>query len=284
MTTSRNPGTFAKTPIGKPSPVGLSQKGSGPPELSLNKPVAAPSGKDAFRTWAIAEAWTGAYLMEGHSFFSMFTKSPKSSLGGDMLRMYLRGQVDHSVVSKIAAEVAASDSFSGLTDLVAGSLRLKANRDFKSLPSAKQIETESRRFLKEWKKNHGIAFRGKLNPVVGGVTQVDVVGPARIISTSTTDKTSTIDFQINVSFQDRYDFNNTRTGAYETYRQHLYSLLLKGEYLTFAADYHSEFYLGSLGKLRVFASFMYAIERFGLTPGALTWSTVVPMRAKCVYP
>jgi hypothetical protein len=80
------------------------------------------------------------------------------------------------------------------------------------------------------------------------------------------------------SSKDTYDFGNKRSGVYDEYRKQLANHLAKNEYEKFWTDFRSE--ASGKGKTKldeaaVFASFMYAIEKKGWTPGPLPWEVTI---------
>src|SRR5262249_30067482 len=84
---------------------------------------------------------------------------------------------------------------------------------------------------------------------------------------------------------DTYDFANKRDGEYALYRSRLAELLKKNQFCEFEKAYWGEMCPSSSGprthlntKAVLFASFMYALEQRGWTPGPLPWQVTIPMR------
>ena len=92
-----------------------------------------------------------------------------------------------------------------------------------------------------------------------------------------------ITYELQVKISDVYDFQNKRTGEYARYRENLATLLRSDQYERFNVAYFGEAHpIQRLRHIRLdlaatFASFMYALERKGWTPGGLAWEVTVPM-------
>ena len=90
-------------------------------------------------------------------------------------------------------------------------------------------------------------------------------------------------FRVDVTFQDTYDFDNTRHGEYDKYRKKLARLLGANDFDGFENAYYREvqpadrWHKTKLDNAAIFASFMYALEMKGWTPGSLPWEVTVPM-------
>jgi hypothetical protein len=198
----------------------------------------------------------------------------QSTLGGAYLRMYLEGKVDPDTVSAAGIEMGASPEFAKLTEeLHAVLAKLKPSAD--AATAQEQIRKAAQAHLDRRMKYGGLAFRYELNAVIGGVgdvdvTRVDVVplGGGRQF------------YVLYLTFRDAYDFDNTRSGIYDVYRKKLAKLLADGRYPDFWETYGRETIgLGSTGldSAAIFASFMYALEKAGWTPGPLPWEVTVPL-------
>ena len=291
----------------KPAPVGShghghghgngQAHGHGKKGLSTRQPLhKAPAGaspvsqqaRDDFKKEALRHAYEVSYAMQPRAWFKNIAAkvghgTRESALGGKFLRMYLDHKLDPDVVKDAGQEIGESAEFKALAKHVQDYVQQKANAH-KRLPSATEVEDEARRYLQDLKKKKGIAFRGALNPVIGGVGGVDVVrGQAKL-----TPSGQGLDYEIQVKFSDTYDFDNKRSGIYDQFRKHLAALVQKGQFDQFWSEYHaaagaamhspfSKSKYASIGAAGIFASFMYAIEKNGLTPGGLPWDVTIPM-------
>jgi hypothetical protein len=127
-------------------------------------------------------------------------------------------------------------------------------------------------------KSGGLAFRYELNAVIGGVGDVDVTR-VDVLPLPTPDGTRSF-YVLHLTFRDAYDFDNTRSGIYNVYRKKLAKLLADRRYPDFWEAYGRETIgLGTTGldSAAIFASFMYALEKAGWTPGPLPWEVTVPL-------
>jgi hypothetical protein len=208
----------------------------------------------------------------------------QSFLGGAFLRMYLDGKTDPDVIAKAGEEIAASEEFAALRAEVAKHLTAVARRG----DSSKDIAREADSYLKRVKNKRGIAFRRTLNAVIGGVTNIEVGSAMRLENVGAT-KSAVSAYRLQVTFYDTYDFENKRSGEYDHYRKKLARLLLANEFDKFWDAYVREVepqFMGShhtsLDNAAVFASYMYALEKKGWTPGPLAWHVTVPMEVSVV--
>jgi len=223
-----------------------------------------------------------SYAMQGKS---LLPGDHSSWLGGAFLRMYLDHKLDDDTVKKAGEEIGASKTFEQLQKDTNDHLQLAVDRHGHML-NRKEIADEARRYLKARKDRGGIAFRGALNPVIGGVGGVDVDAEATTSSESQLVASVVLDYEIDVIFSDIYDFKNRRTGEYDRYRKHLADLLRRNEFRKFEEAYRTEVQpVGSwhkthLDNAALFASFMYALENRGWTPGGLPWRVTIRMRGK----
>jgi hypothetical protein len=197
----------------------------------------------------------------------------QSVLGGAFLRMYLDGKVDDALVAAAGEEIAAAPEFAKLAADVQSHL---ARSPIDPANPEPELKARADGYLRSRLKHGGIAFRYELNPVIGGIG-----GVAAKEATSTA-ADGAIAYTIGVELTDTYDFQNKRTGEYDRYRRRLAALLAAGRYEDFWEAYLREAFgvrrITTLDSAALFASFMYAIEAKGWTPGALTWRVVVPMR------
>ncbi len=128
-------------------------------------------------------------------------------------------------------------------------------------------------------KYGGLAFRYELNAVIGGVGSVEVTKVDAIVHSA--GGQTQVWYALHLTFHDTYDFDNTRSGVYDLYRKRLAKLLADGRYPDFW-EAHGRETLGlggttGLDAAALFASFMYAIEQVGWTPGPLPWQVTVPV-------
>jgi hypothetical protein len=114
------------------------------------------------------------------------------------------------------------------------------------------------------------------------VTGADV-DSVRIASEKAGDKGIDRTYTIGITFYDVYDFENKRTGEYDVYRKKLAALLRADRFDDFEKAFGVETGLvdghrtTKLDDAAVFASFMYALEKKGWTPGGLAWKVTVPV-------
>jgi hypothetical protein len=202
----------------------------------------------------------------------------QSVLGGAYLRMYLAGQVDPATVSAAGEEMIASPEFAKLrSQLHAHLAKLKPSAD--RATAEEQIRKSAQAYLDSRMKNGGLAFRYELNAVIGGVGDADVDKVEALVHT--TDAGPQVWYALHLRFEDKYDFDNARSGVYDAYRKKLAKLVADGKYPDFWEAYGREVIgLGAktgLDSAAIFASFMYAIEQAGWTPGPLPWQVTIPM-------
>jgi hypothetical protein len=201
----------------------------------------------------------------------------QSTLGGAYLRMYLAGKVDPDTVSAAGVEMGASREFEKLRGDVHTALAgLKPSAD--TATAQEQIRKAAQAYLDKRIKYGGLAFRYELNAVIGGVGAVEVTR-VDLLPLPTSSGMQRL-YVLQLTFRDKYDFDNTRSGIYDVYRKKLAKLLAEGRYSDFWEAYGRETiglgYTG-LDSAAIFASFMYALEMAGWTPGALPWQVTVPL-------
>lgn len=249
---------------------------------------AAPMDRAVFKLWALGEAWTGSFAMDSLAFLGGYKTISKAS--GAFLRMYLRHAVNEDAVVIAGEEIAASAEYQALQSDVQEVLQTNASNVLKRLPTAIEIVSITKEYLKKRYREEGIAFRGALNPIIGGIGGIDVVGLATVLQQSGAKSTTMVKYKFNVKFEDKYKFvGNQRSGGkagtiadqpeYDKQRKRWATLLDQGKYGTVVVEYHEQFYLGekSLREGTAFASLMYALESAGITPGPLPWSVTIPM-------
>jgi hypothetical protein len=202
----------------------------------------------------------------------------QSTLGGAYLRMYLAGKVDPDTVAAAGEEMLASPEFAKLRAQVHAHLAtLKPAAD--SAAAEAQIQKAAQAYLDRRLKYGGLAFRYELNAVIGGVGDVDVTKVDALVHSGEGGKRQ-VWYALHLTFRDAYDFDNARSGVYDVYRKKLAKLLIDGHYQDFWEAYGRETIgLGTTGldSAAIFASFMYAVEKKGWTPGALAWDVTLPM-------
>jgi hypothetical protein len=99
-----------------------------------------------------------------------------------------------------------------------------------------------------------------------------------------------VNYEVKVVFKDTYDFDNSRKGEYDRYRKKLAKLLQQNKFGDFELMYYREqdpsgyFRKTKLSHAGLFASYMYALEKRGWTPGPLAWEVTIPMRGSLKAP
>jgi hypothetical protein len=302
---SRAPGAAIRIAVGtlqrKPTSVRL-LSATVDAEIEEAKRAAGDAAIAEFRSWgagsdadnqtrALELARTTSYAMSGKSLAEASEREVEdvwhaitgstgykrarvqSVLGGAFLRMYLDGKVDPSVVTDAGEEIAASPEFARLAAALQGHL---AHQRIDPAKAESQITSRADAYLRARLAHRGIAFRYELNAVIGGVSGVGATGATAAPAGSV------LRYTVTVEFSDSYDFKNRRSGAYERYRKHLAALLFAGMYPDFWEAYWREATgvrrTTSLDKAAIFASYMYAVEEKGWTPGPLPWRVAIPMR------
>lgn len=211
----------------------------------------------------------------------------QSFLGGKFLRMYLDGEVDPDAVEAAGQEIAAAPTFASLTRSVDSRIAKMAAAS-KRLPTEEELAARALKYLSYKREHGGIAFKQTLNPVIGGVSGV-AVSKAVILSQEPTPKGTRVEYEIHVIFKDTYDFENERSGVYDRYRKELADHLQKDEFSQFDKKYYGAitgwdgYEQPQLDNAALFASFMYALEKKGWTPGPLAWEVTVPMRGSFTH-
>jgi hypothetical protein len=252
----------------------------------------------------LEHAYEVSYLMQGksgaetaldwveHVFSDNNKRKPpriQSFLGGAFLRMYLDHKVDPDIVQTAGAEIGQSPEFAKLQAEMTTKCQAELPGVHTKHTLTEQIAALYGKDLDRIRKKHGIAFKYTLNPVIGGVTGVKVSG-ARIVGKTPKGKNVEVSYDVDVVFSDVYDFTNKRQGVYEAYRKRLALLLAFNDFSEFEKEYFTE--VQPIGKFRanhldnaaVFASFMYALEKKGWTPGGLPWEVTVPMHGTVTLP
>jgi hypothetical protein len=211
----------------------------------------------------------------------------QSFLGGKFLRMYLDGKVDPDAVKEAGDEIHASDTFKDLTMKVTKAIQAAEDKSSKTTLEPTDVERIAKEYLTTLREKKGIAFRAGLNPVIGGVSKVDVKG-ATALGTADTPTGTVAQYRVDVNFMDTYDFENQRSGEYDRYRKNLAALLIANKFREFWDAYQDEivpidsWHKTKLDSAAVFASYMYALEKKGWTPGPLAWDVTVPMEISII--
>ncbi len=206
----------------------------------------------------------------------------QSYLGGAFLRMYLDHEIDQEVIDEAGKEVAVSKEWEALTDAVTAHLQQIANRTPKPLDE-EAVKQRAHRFLEGRLKRGQIQFRDTLNPVIGGAGGIEVTAAKHVSDGARSGRKVASTYELSVKVSDVYDFQNKRSGEYQRYRENLATLLRSNQYDRFNYEYLGEaqpisaFKRTNLDLAGTFASFMYALERKGWTPGGLAWDVTVPM-------
>jgi len=205
----------------------------------------------------------------------------QSFLGGAFLRMYLDGKVDPDTVAAAGKEIGESKEFSLFTANLQAHLRTMVRTQRLHDIRLDQLRVAADRYLDAKKIRDGIAFRNTLNAVIGGVTGVDVE-KVELLEERLSDDGTDRKYRIGIIFYDTYDFANKRSGEYDRYRKKLAVLLIAEKFDEFEQAFYpeanpfSDTHQTKLDDAAVFASFMYALEKKGWTPGALSWQVTVP--------
>ena len=206
----------------------------------------------------------------------------QSFLGGAFLRMYLDHEVDQEIIDQAGKEIAVSKEWKALTAGVAAYVQQIANRTPKPL-DAEAVKQHANKHLATKLKKGGVQFRDTLNPVIGGAGGIEVTGVKHVRDGARVGKKLESTYELQVKVSDVYDFQNKRTGEYQRYRENLALLLRSDQYSQFNLAYFGEvqpiraYKSTNLDYAGTFASFMYALERKGWTPGGLAWEVSVPM-------
>ena len=246
--------------------------------------------QSSFEAWAAAEARTAAHL--AIPAYEAAAGESINNLTSDMLRMYLNGTTaDANLIRKVGEEIAKSSTFARLAATTATAINAEAMLKGRML-SHTELSIVANRVIN---RNYRDPLTGKamyfsnadrgLQGVIGGITGlavdlVSVTGQA---------------YEIRVAISDTYDFNNQQNTAgdadlqtYVDFRNQLSAHIRNRRYRDFLVDYHSALYTGdfngrSIARSRVFAAFMVAIERNGLTPGGVSWTAIVPFHGTVIY-
>ena len=241
--------------------------------------------QSSFEAWVAAEARTAAHL--AMPVYEAAAGESINNLTSDMLRMYLNGTTpDANLIRKVGEEIGKSSTFARLAATAAAAIQADASALGRMLNSSELLASASRVINRNYRDPlsgkamyFSNADRG-LQGVIGGITGLSVS------SVSVNGNSYVVD----VAISDTYDFNNQQNTSndpdlqtYVDFRNRLSSHIRARRYRSFLYDYHSALYTGnfdgrSIARSRVFAAFMVAIERNGLTPGGVSWTAIVPFR------
>jgi RHS repeat-associated protein len=197
---------------------------------------------------ALLHAWSVSYLMTGKSQTEKMSRNisekvadyrndtnyqkprVQSVLGGAFLRMYLKNEVDQNIINKVGEEIKNEPNYTKLERGVNSKINALGKKLLNSNTDSLIESVVSKYFNREVSK--GLDFKHETNTVIGGVSGVEV----KSISTEKieTDNGMQVNYTIDVTFKDEYDFKNKRYGVYENYRKGLASSLAKGDYCRFS--------------------------------------------------
>lgn len=207
----------------------------------------------------------------------------QSVLGGAFLRMYLDGKVDPSVTAEAGGEIGQSAEFKHLSEELNKHMQATIDRAKVHTIDPVKLAHMADLHLKSVKKSKGIAFRVTLNAVIGGVSDV-AVKSTTYLGEGSTPKGPGGRYRVDITFFDVYDFENKRSGEYDSYRKELARHLAANDFEKFEDLYSREahhpfdkkMHKTKLDNAAVFASYMYALEKKRWTPGGLAWDVTVP--------
>jgi hypothetical protein len=295
----------AGAPPGPTCTIGGSGRGRSPGPLCVSKgrenkhPPPGVSAKDSGeeqrkKSQYLAYARSVSYLMDAKSeeqsaqkWLHLGPARVQSDLGGSFLRMYLKGEKDPKVIAAAGKAIGNDDQFHDLVKELNRYLQSQADQGRVAKDQVDKLRAIADAHLKAIKKSKGIDFRRNLNTVIGGVGGIAVDAVTRNASAGTG---PAVTYQVRIHISDTYHFNNHREGDQDRYRQLLRRLLSAREFDKFEEAYDAEATLGldslphplsarkwrSIDDATIFASFMYALEMNGWTPGGLNWDVVVP--------
>jgi hypothetical protein len=219
----------------------------------------------------------------------------QSDLGGAFLRMYLKGQKDPNLIADAGKAIGGDDQFNDLIKGLNQYLQSEADQGRFLSDQTDKLKAMADARLQAIKRSPGgISFRRNLNTVIGGVGGIAVDAVTR---DSSAGAGPAVKYQLKIHMSDTYHFNNHREGDQDRYRKLLRGLLSAGKFDQFEEAYNAEATLGidslphpglsrkwkALDDATIFASFMYALEMNGWTPGGLKWDVVVPTEITLVF-
>jgi hypothetical protein len=243
--------------------------------------IVDPNVETQYKDKYLRHAKLASYAMQCESVIG--GKGKPSFLGGKFLRMYLEHTPDPDAFKAAGEEIQATATWKNLEKQTNDRIQRDVDR-LHGFPSEKEVANSARRFLKKRLKKVGIAFRGSLNSVIGGVRDIEVGEKVELAVEPSHGETKRVDYILAVTLFDTYDFANKREGEYAVYRNRLADLLKKNQFCEFEKAYWGEMCPGPSGprtqldsKAVLFASFMYALERRGWTRGPLPWHVTISM-------
>ena len=213
----------------------------------------------------------------------------QSYLGGAFLRMYLDGKKDPGVIADAGLEIGDSPEFKRLSEELNKFLQARLDHLHPARIEPEKLRALADQHLKHIRGTTGIAFRYTLNTVIGGVTDVAVQSVSHLNDVATPNGTASR-YRVSITFFDTYDFENKRHGEYDHFRKELARYLSANDFESFHSVYDREahhpfdmkMHKTHLDSAAVFASFMYALEQKGWTPGGLKWDVTVPTEINLV--
>src|SRR5262249_4568516 len=127
----------------------------------------------------LEEARGVSYAMQAKAVLHI--GSQQSILGGKFLRMYLDGKLDPDVAEAAGSEIAVSKEYIRLSSDTTAHVQSSVHVLGRPL-TEHEVAMAARQYLQRRKKSSGIAFRGPLNPVIGGITGIEIGQKARFLS------------------------------------------------------------------------------------------------------
>ena len=236
-----------------------------------------------------AESWVEEEVKKIRGTTGSKPRRVQSFLGGAFLRMYLDGKVDSKTVEKAGEEIHDSPEFKKLAEELNKYLQGSIDTHHLTKAEPEKLRSLADQHLKAIKKSRGIAFRYTLNAVIGGVTGVEVKSVTHLQDKTVPEGTAST-YRVDINFSDTYDFQNKRTGEYDRYRKQLAKYLVANDFDKFDDAYEREaqpiiksWHHTKLDNAAVFASYMYALEVRGWTPGGLPWDVTIPAEITIIY-
>ena len=247
----------------------------------LFSPSSGPDDAELRRVALVGSFWIDTYCkLTGYK--------AGSPLSGAMLRMYLARKIDPEVIKKAGQEIAASQTFKDLAGVIQDALQEYVAillKDKRPWPTDEALRKFAEDYLVDLRQRNGIAFRGPLNAVIGGITGIRA--PSIQVTKRVLSPKRSTEYRLAVTFTDTYDFENDRSGnpKYDLFRKGLAGLLIGGKRWDFAVSYNGALTAGyPVARNMIFASYMYAVERAGITGPGIEWSTTIPAAGKITEP
>jgi hypothetical protein len=232
--------------------------------------------------------------------FEWFDGVENAELSALMLKMYLDGKADPTVLKRVQVAIDRSDAIDRLVEFVGKEVQKELGTGAGPV-TAKQLEQSAQKAMNLARKSkdsggQGFYFGGEgLQPVVGGVTGLSPFD-VKLKQPGFFAGTDTLRYSMRIRVGDTYNFANDRrnkdpvTGLpietqYSRFRAELARLLQIQEYRQFELTYAAAMcsaptYGGSwdhMDRGHVFASFMFALETAKLFTG-IAWSVELSER------